>query len=97
MKPETETLKNLFRAYAAQIEKVANEILEPSTLTRVQVPPEVIDYWLSHIELVMEVDAKSLLGKDTRNLTEHQKAVEEAAGMPLDWGMVATYEAGKKS
>jgi RecJ-like exonuclease len=33
---------------------------------------------------------------DTRNLTEHQKAVEEAAGMPLDWNMAAGYEAGKK-
>jgi len=97
MKPETETLKNLFRAYASEIEKVANEILEHSTLTRVQVPTEIIEYWLFHIEMIMEVDTKSLLVKDTRNLTDHQKAVEEAAGMPLDWGLASTYEAGRKS
>ncbi len=29
------------------------------------------------------------------NLTEHQKAVEEAAGMPLDWGMANGYEVGR--
>jgi hypothetical protein len=56
--PEIITLKNLFRAYAADIEKVANEILEPSTLTRVQVPPEVIDCWLEHLEMIVTVDAK---------------------------------------
>jgi hypothetical protein len=32
-----------------------------------------------------------------RILTEHQLAVEEAAGMNLDWGMAAAYEAGSKS
>lgn len=97
MKPETETLKNLFRDYAADIEKVANEMVQPHAFGQISVPPEIIDYWLSHIELIMEVDAKSLLGKDTRNLTEHQKAVEEAVGMPLDWGMAAAYEVGKNS
>jgi hypothetical protein len=29
-----------------------------------------------------------------RNLTEHQKAVEEAAGMSLDWNMANAYTAG---
>jgi len=32
-----------------------------------------------------------------RILTEHQKAVEEAAGMNIDWGMANAFEAGKKS
>ena len=64
MKPETQTLKNLFTAYAADIEKVANEALDPYTDTRVCVPPEVIDYWLQHIEMIMEVDTLSLLGKE---------------------------------
>lgn len=67
MKPKTQTLKNLFRAYAADIEKVANEVLEPYTDTRLCVPPEVIDYWLKHIEMIMEVDAVSLLGKEKDN------------------------------
>jgi len=69
MKPETVTLKNLFTAYAADIEKVANEILKDCTQTRVNVPPDVIDYWLSHIELIMEVTPISLLGKEADNVT----------------------------
>jgi hypothetical protein len=64
MKPETTTLKNLFSAFAADIEKVANEALGPRTDTRVCVPPEIIDYWLQHIEMIMEVETKSLLGKE---------------------------------
>lgn len=62
MKSETITLKNLFSAFAADIEKVANEVLEENHIyTRVCVPPEIIDYWLQHIEMIMEVDSKSLL------------------------------------
>ena len=57
-------MKNLFIAFASNVEDVANEILEPSTDTRVCMPPEVIDYWLKHIEMIMEVDNKSLLGKE---------------------------------
>lgn len=64
LKPETITLKSLFTAFAVDIEKVANEALGPRVDTRVCVPPEVIEYWLQHIEMIMEVDIKKLLGRE---------------------------------
>ena len=94
--PDIVTLKNLFRAYAADVEKVANEMVQPHASGQISVPPEIIDYWLEHLETIVTVDAKSLLKGGTRNLTAHQKAVEEAAGMPLDWNMAAAFEVGKK-
>lgn len=42
LKPETITLKNLFTVYAADIEKVANEMVQPHAFGQICVPPEVI-------------------------------------------------------
>jgi hypothetical protein len=44
--------------------------------------------------VVKHLSGKCRAERPARNLTEHQKAVEEAAGMPIDWSMASGYEAG---
>jgi hypothetical protein len=56
--------KYLFTAFAAGIEETVNDAIQPHTHARISIPPELIDYWLKHIEMIMETDTSSLLGKE---------------------------------
>jgi hypothetical protein len=53
MKTETQIMKNLFTAFAADIEKVVNDMRKPHAAFPLSIPPEVIDYWLHNIEVIM--------------------------------------------
>ena len=52
--------------------------------------------WQPTKDVIAAWNHRSPPPRPIRVLTEHQKAVEEAAGMNLDWGMAAAFDAGRK-
>jgi hypothetical protein len=57
------------------------------------ISPNLVRAWAAELEAALNAPPAG----SPRHLTEHQRAVEEAAGMNLDWGMAAAYEVGAAS
>lgn len=54
-------MRNVFEAYAREVQNTANQIIGPTrACARVEVPPEIVNYWFWHL-----VDACNL--EATRN------------------------------